>query len=75
VIFLHEAVHALHHEIGVTDQTSLRIAHSRQADALLQFFAGNPLAAGWWFGLLQPAAAPLFEHGQSQLRSRITVSS
>ena len=75
VIFLHEAVHALHHEIGVTDQTSLRIAHSRQADALLQFFAGNPLAAGWWFGLLQPAAAPHLEHGQSQLRSRITVSS
>jgi len=54
VIFLHESVHGVHHEIGVTDQTPLRIAHSREADALLAFFATNPLAAGWWFGLLQP---------------------
>jgi hypothetical protein len=54
VIFLHESVHGVHHEIGVTDQTPLRIAHSREADALLTFFATNPLAAGWWFGLLQP---------------------
>jgi hypothetical protein len=54
VIFLHESVHGVHHETGVTDQTPLRIAHSREADALLDFFATNPLAAGWWFGLLQP---------------------
>lgn len=56
VIFLHEAIHGLHHEAGVTDQTPLRTAHAREADALLQFFAGNPQAAGWWFGLLQPRA-------------------
>jgi len=54
VIFLHESVHGVHHENGVTDQTPLQIAHSREADALLAFFATNPLAAGWWFGLLQP---------------------
>jgi hypothetical protein len=59
VIFLHEVIHALHHEAGVTDHTPLRTCHSREADALLQFFAGNPQAAGWWFGLLQPLAAPL----------------
>jgi hypothetical protein len=54
VIFLHEAIHGLHHEAGVTDQTPLRTAHAREADALLQFFGGNPQAAGWWYGLLQP---------------------
>jgi hypothetical protein len=54
VIFLHEAIHGLHHEAGVTDQTPLRTAHSREADALLQFFGSNPQAAGWWYGLLQP---------------------
>jgi hypothetical protein len=59
VIFLHEAIHGLHHEAGVTDQTPLRTAHSREADALLQFFGGNPQAAGWWFSLLQPRAEPL----------------
>jgi hypothetical protein len=58
VIFLHEVIHALHHESGVTDHTPLRTCHSREADALLQFFGGNPLAAGWWFGLLQPVALP-----------------
>lgn len=57
VIFLHECIHGLHHEIGVTDQTSLRVAHSRQADALLQFFGNNPAASGWWFALLQPPGA------------------
>jgi hypothetical protein len=56
VIFLHEAIHGLHHEAGVTDQTPLRTAHSREADSLLQFFGGNPQAAGWWFTLLQPRA-------------------
>jgi hypothetical protein len=56
VIFLHEAVHGLHHEAGVNDQTPLRTAHAREADALLQFFGQNPLAAGWWFALLQPRA-------------------
>jgi len=54
VIFLHECLHGLHHECGVTDQTSLRTAHSREADALTHFWASNPQAAGWWFGLLQP---------------------
>jgi hypothetical protein len=54
VIFLHEAIHGLHHEAGVTDQTPLRTAHAREADALLQFFGGNPQAAGWWFALLAP---------------------
>jgi hypothetical protein len=56
VIFLHECIHGLHHECGVTDQTSLRIAHSREADALTHFWGSNPQAAGWWFGLLQPIA-------------------
>lgn len=59
VIFLHEAIHGLHHEAGVTDQTPLRTAHAREADALLQFFGSNPQAAGWWFGLLQPRIQPL----------------
>lgn len=59
VIFLHEAIHGLHHEAGVNDQTPLRTAHAREADALLQFFGGNPQAAGWWFSLLQPRAQPL----------------
>jgi hypothetical protein len=58
VIFLHEVIHALHHEAGVTDHTPLRTCHSSEADALLQFFGGNPLAAGWWYGLLQPVAVP-----------------
>ncbi len=74
VIFLHESIHALHHEIGVTDQTSLRIAHSRQADSLLQFFASNPQAAGWWFGLLQPASAPSYERDRSQQRTGLSFS-
>jgi hypothetical protein len=59
VIFLHEVIHGLHHEAGVTDHTPLRTCHSREADALLQFFGGNPQAAGWWFGLLQPVALPV----------------
>ena len=59
VIFLHEAIHGLHHEAGVNDQTPLRTAHAREADALLQFFGGNPQAAGWWFTLLQPRGQPL----------------
>lgn len=54
VIFLHEAIHGLHHESGVNDRTPLRTAHAREADALLQFFGANPRTAGWWFGLLQP---------------------
>ncbi|HYF59555.1 MAG TPA: hypothetical protein VEA81_11420 [Burkholderiaceae bacterium] len=58
VIFLHEAIHGLHHEAGVTDHTPLRTAHAREADALLGFFAGNPQAAGWWYGLLQPRVEP-----------------
>lgn len=70
VIFLHEAIHGLHHEAGVTDQTPLRTAHAREADALLQFFGGNPQAAGWWFALLQPRSdvAPLGHGGGSSLR-------
>lgn len=59
VIFLHEVVHGLHHENGVTDHTSLKTCHTREADALLQFFGSNPQAAGWWFGLLQPLPAPM----------------
>jgi hypothetical protein len=59
VIFLHEAIHGLHHEAGVTDQTPLRTAHAREADALLQFFGGNPQAAGWWFSLLAPRTAAM----------------
>lgn len=62
VIFLHEAIHGLHHEAGVTDQTPLRTAHAREADALMQFFGGNPQAAGWWFALLQPRAESATEH-------------
>jgi hypothetical protein len=58
VIFLHEAIHGLHHEAGVTDLTPLRTAHAREADALMQFFGGNPQAAGWWFALLQPRTEP-----------------
>ena len=54
VIFLHEAIHGLHHEAEVNDRTPLRTAHAREADALLQFFGSNPHTAGWWFGLLQP---------------------
>jgi hypothetical protein len=67
VIFLHEVIHALHHEAGVTDHTPLRTCHSREADALLQFFGGNPMAAGWWYGLLQPIAVP--ETHRSSVRS------
>jgi hypothetical protein len=58
VIFLHEAIHGLHHEAGVNDLTPLRTAHAREADALLQFFGSNPQAAGWWFALLQPRSEP-----------------
>jgi hypothetical protein len=59
VIFLHEVIHGLHHEAGVTDHTPLRTCHSREADALLQFFGNNPQAGGWWYGLLQPLPAPM----------------
>ena len=59
VIFLHEAVHGLHHEAGVTDQTPLRTAHAREADALQHFFGANPKATGWWFALLQPRTGAL----------------
>jgi hypothetical protein len=59
VIFLHEVIHGLHHEAGVTDHTPLKTCHSREADALLQFFGNNPQAAGWWFGLLQPLPVPM----------------
>jgi hypothetical protein len=58
VIFLHETIHGLHHEAGVTDHTPLRTAHAREADALLGFFGANPHAAGWWYGLLQPRVEP-----------------
>jgi hypothetical protein len=54
VIFLHEVVHGLHHEAGVTDRTPLKTAHATQAKCLLQFFRMNPSAAGWWFQLLDP---------------------
>lgn len=57
VIFLHEAIHALHHEAGVTDHTPLRTAHAREAEALMHFFGSNPQTAGWWFELLQPKPA------------------
>ena len=79
VIFLHECIHGLHHESGVNDQTSLRTAHSREADALTHFWASNPQAAGWWFGLLQPRCntradvrMPLGQHGRlSRLPARL----
>jgi hypothetical protein len=67
VIFLHECIHGLHHESGVTDQTSLRTAHSREADILTHFWASNPQAAGWWFSLLQPRC-DVREHGSPSLR-------
>jgi len=75
VIFLHEAIHGLHHEAGVTDQTPLRSAHAREADALLQFFGGNPQAAGWWFALLapRPDAAPAEAAGRA-LSTSLSVS-
>lgn len=75
VIFLHESIHALHHEIGVTDQTSLRMAHSRQADSLLQFFSSNPQAAAWWFGLLQPVSALSYKRDGSQPGTGLSLSS
>jgi hypothetical protein len=59
VIFLHEVIHGLHHEAGVTDHTPLRTCHSREADSLLQFFASNSQAAGWWYSLLQPLPTPM----------------
>lgn len=76
VIFLHECIHGLHHEIGVTDQTSLRVAHARQADGLLQFFASNPAASGWWFELLQPAPEAVAGTGQAiqSLDGRTTLN-
>ena len=66
VIFLHESVHGVHHETGVTDHTPPRIAHSRETDALLDFFATNPLAAGWWFWLLQPRPVGLTPYRSPQ---------
>jgi hypothetical protein len=57
----------------VTDQTSLRIAHSREADALTHFWGSNPQAAGWWFGLLQPIGQ-VYEPNAVALRQNGSLS-
>lgn len=62
VIFLHEAIHGMHHELGVDDQTPSRIAHSRETKGLLELFRLNPGAFAWWFGLLQPHLASAHAH-------------
>lgn len=68
VIFLHETLHGLHHEHGVTDLTPLRVCHTREAEALLRFIALNPQAAVWWFEQLQaPRAAKPSARGPAEV--------